>query len=663
MANAKYGRPDTTTCATTPRVARPALGVPGWLLMAAALAHPGVLAADGADTGGGAAVAREAPDIVVSASRLDTPLERMAGSVTVITGDDIERRRQTFVEEALRIVPGVAVSQTGGTGRLTQVRIRGAEANQTLVLIDGIEANNPIQGSEFSLDHLTAVGIDRIEILRGPQGALYGSDAMGGVVNIVTRKGRGKPTATVKVEGGSFATRNAQAGVSGGGDDYHYALSAGRYRTGGISAASAARGNTEDDGYSNDNLHLRTGFRPWEALDIDLVGHFTRSDVKFDDFRGGVGAVDGANGTLQFQRFGRAQGKLTLFDGLWEQKFGLSAADQRADNFNAGGAFSSLSRGIKNKLDYQSALRFGSSWLTELGHEALVGVEHEEERGRFVSQFTNVDRRVITDGAFLQYGLNLWDRLFLTAGGRRDESDFFPDAATWRLSTAYLHPETASKLKGGYGTAFKAPTLFELFGFTPNFQGNPTLRPEESTGWDAGVEQLLMDGRLKLETVYFNNRIQNLILGTGQTALNAPGARIEGIEATAALRPMAGLDLTATYTFTSTREQGSGADLVRRPKHMASLGGRYRFLGDRADVGVDIIHTGRQDDFAFDAAFKRTQVTLASRTLVNLSGAYELAPGVKALGRVSNLFDHRYEEVLTFGAPGLAAYVGLAATY
>jgi vitamin B12 transporter len=351
-----------------------------------------------------------------------------------------------------------------------------------------------------------------------------------------------------------------------------------------------------------------------------------------------------------------------LFDGAWEHVLGFSGSRHDRHNFTDG-AEDSRFEGVKRKLDYQTNFYLDTPSFAGAQHVFTALLEDENEEVLSQSAFTDVDRSIDTRGLAGQYQLALFDRVFLTGGARRDGNELFEDATTWKATAAYLLGETAARLKASYGTGVKNPTIFELFGFAANFQGNPDLRPEEAKGWDAGVEQSLFDGRLLAEAVYFERRIDKLIAGAGQTAVNLDGeSRSRGLELSATASLLPGLDLRAAFTVMRT-EDPSGAELPRRPGEIGSVNVSYRFLEDRALVDLGVVHNGSQRDFAFDALFNRSSVTLGSYTLVNLAGSYRLADGLELFGRVENLLDETYEEVLTYGAPGIAAYAGLRVRY
>lgn len=596
--------------------------------------------------------------LVVSATRTERPLSQVGSSLTVITAEDLEDRQTVLVSDILREVPGVAVNRSGGVGALTQVRLRGAEGNHTLVLIDGIEVNDPAGGSEFDFAHLLAADIDRIEVLRGPQSVLYGSEAIGGVINIVTRRGDGPPEAAASLEGGSFRSGRASASLAAGGERYDLLFSGSHFRTRGISHAKAPRGGTDPDGYENTTAFAKLGVLPFENLRLDFVGRLTRYDMETDDFVGGVGAFEADQDTRGDQRYGRAQATLDLLDGRWRQRLGASLSRLETRN-RTNGSRTGRSIGRRTKFDYQSDFAFSTPGFASAAHVVTLGAEHEREGVESSSAWADLDRSFRSRSFYAQYQLDLFERLSLSAGLRHDDNQLFRNAQTYRLTALYSHPETGTRLRGSYGTGVKNPTVFELYGFSQNYSGNPDLEPERGRGWDLGLEQDLFDRRLTLGATYFRQEVDKLITGSGQTSVNLDGrSRSQGVELTAALTLSNGLDLRGAYTYTRTRDP-NGDRLVRRPAHTGSLNLNYRFLEDRANLNLGVVYNGRQHDYAFDQFFNRSVVTLKSYTLVGLAGSYRVAEGVELFGRVENLLDRNYEEVFTYASPGRAAYAGV----
>lgn len=594
------------------------------------------------------------PETVVTATRMPSPSREVGSAITVITRAEMEQRQIRFVADALRAVPGVAVNRTSTFGSTTEIRLRGAEANQTLVLIDGVKVNDPALSAQYDIGHLLATDIERIEILRGPQSTLYGSDAVGGVINIVTRRGAGTPQVHGSAEFGSFNTKQLTSGISGGGDRYNFALSGVMFDTDGVSAASEARGNTEADAYRNRTVAGTLGLRPLDNLEINFVGRWQRAHLDTDGFD--VAAFDDDSFTRSRERFGRTEVKLGLWDGRWEHILAGSLFEN--DLENDGGAFGrSITEGRRREVQYRSNLSFATPDIAAATHRLSVGFDNQRESVIAQSAFTDVDRTVKTHSYSGLYQIGLWDRLFLSGGGRHDDNDFFPDSTTYRITAALQLPETGSKLHGSVGTAVKNPTIFELFGFGPAFVGNPDLRPERSFGFDIGIEQRLIGNRLIADITYFDQRIKDLILGFGDTAVNQPGeSRIRGIEVSSRAIVWDGFDVTGSYTFMMP-EDADGARLVRRPKHVASLYANYGFLEDRrANLNVGLRYTGPQRDTAFGPL---RQVTLKGYALLDIALSYRVNEHVELFARGENLLDQRYEEIYTFGTPGIAGYGGM----
>ena len=607
--------------------------------------------------------AQELPEIVVSASRIPLPADEIGSAVTVITEEELKQRQVRIVSDVLRDVPGLAINRTGGVGALTQIRIRGAEGNQTLVLIDGIEVNNPAAGSEFDFANLLNAEIERVEVLRGPQSALYGSDAIGGVINIVTKQPERGVTFTARGEGGSFNTQEGLLGLGYGGEHFYLSGSLNRFVTDGISAAERRNGNGEEDDYDNTTARVKLGFSPVEALEIETVGLLVDSDRDGDAFAAVVNATDSDDQSETLERYGQARAKLTLFDGAWEQVLRASYIDVDRDNFDGTGAKTFASRGEKDKLDYQSSFLFSTPDMAAAEHAVTFAVEREREEQLTDSSFTGRNNVEVENYGYVgEYRLALWDRFFLSGSGRFDDNDrLFDNEVTYRGTAAYLHEETGTRLHGSVGRGVKNPTLFELFGSTSTFTGNPDLEAEEAFGWDLGVEQSFLDDRLIVDVIYFNTGIEDLIQGAANTAVNLPGtSEIQGVEVTAFAEPLPGLQLNAAYTFTDG-EDADGQELVRRARHIASFNANYAFeLFQRAaNVNLGIRYNGKQDDFVFDAAFNRSTTTLDSFTLISLGLSYEVHDGVEIFARGENLLDDNHQEVFGFGTPGVAGFAGL----
>lgn len=601
-------------------------------------------------------------EVIVTGSREPLPRAQLGSAISVLDAEALLARQTPQLSQILRDLPGLAVSRTGPVGSQTQIRIRGAEGNQTLVLIDGIEATDPVSSFEFDFGTLMTTGVERIEVIRGPQSALYGSEAIGGVINIITRRPRKGLDIEALGEGGSFGSARVGATVSGGTERYGASVSAGYFDTGGISASPT--GN-EDDGHENLTLSGKAIARPLEALELGVIGRYVEADSEFDDQDFATSEVVDADRLRKFSAFyGRTYANLELFEGLWLQRFSAELTDTESDTFTDG-AFENSFEGRRKKLEYQSTVTLPLGALT-------AAVEHEDldfdaiaaDAGDPLNQNRDDEQTSIVG----ELQLSPLDGLFLTAGVRRDFNDIFADETTWRATAAYELTGT-TRLHASYGTGVSDPTFFDRFGFFPDqFVGNPALTPEQAEGWDAGVAQRLWDDRIELDATFFYSTLEDEIVSVFDpviflsTVENQAGeSERMGVELTLHAEPIAGLSLDGAYTYLDA-EEPDGSEEIRRAKHIASLTATYRLPEERAEISLDFDYNGKQDDLDF-STFPATRVTLDEFLLVTLAVRYRLFEGVEAFGRIENLLDEDYRNVLGFNTPGIGAYAGLRVRY
>ena len=620
------------------------------------------------------------PTVVVTATRFPVDVATVGSSISVITADDLQQQQTRFVSDVLREVPGVAVSRAGTFGTQTQVRIRGAEGNQTLVIIDGVEVNDPAGGNEFDFGQLLSSDIERIEVLRGPQSILYGSNSIGGVINIITKKGEKGVTTTARAEGGSFHTFDGGASVSGGNDMANAYLGLSGYRTAGI---NISKNGGENDGYDNITLNHSINVKPLDILELSGSLRYVDAELQYDDFgeetdsRGFIIPNDANLKAKVTNLSGRAQAKLSLLDDKFQNTVGYSGYrstnNQYTDNdrtfrFNA----------QTNTFDYQSNLFLDTPEIADATHAFTFLYERQQQTGSnfskgsefFPSQGANFNS-IIDHGVAGEYRLGVWDRLFLTGGARYDQNNQFEDFTSPRVTGAFLITETDSRIHATWGKGVQNPTLTELYGFFDTFIGNPDLKPENSNGWDVGFEQSFIDNKLVFDVTYFNNRIKDLISSEfdpaigASTPINLSGtSKIQGVEVSATAKLYEGLTVKASYTYTDG-EDPDGNELVRRPPNMASANANYAFLDDGeghklANVNLNVDYNGQQKDFVFvSPTFERQTRNLDPYWLVNLAASYEFMPGLAVVGRIENLLDQDYEELYGYQAPGIGAYAGL----
>lgn len=607
--------------------------------------------------------------VVVTATRVETPVEEIASSITVISSKDIERKEKSTVLEVLRAVPGLDVVQSGGPGHLTDIFIRGSKSEHTLVMIDGVEVNDPISpGRSFDFAHLPVDNIERIEIIRGPQSTLYGSDAIGGVIHIITKKGEGKPKFFLSAEGGSFTTFRESTGVSGGNKWVNYSLSLSRFDTDGISAANKKDGNYERDGYYNTSLSARLGFTPLENLDIDFILRYIDAKAEIDNF-GGVGGDDPNNVQESKQFLFKTQVRLSLFDQVWSQKLGLALNDHNRDIKNK--------KDSQHPFDYEKGRYDGQLLKFDWQHHLQLhktnaltfGLEYEREEGKSKYYWESLwgpgqsifpKKTANIKGYYIQDQIKLWERFFGAIGIRLDDHSRFGTETTYRIAPAYLIKETETKIKGTFGTGFKAPSLFQLF--DPVY-GNKDLKPEKSKGWDFGVEQDLLKKRATIGATYFRNDFKDLIDFEGGRYINIAKAKAEGLELFTSVKPFDDLVLRFNYTYTDTEDKRTGEDLLRRPKNKLGLDLNYHFL-KKGNANLGVIYVGKRDDKEWDpSTWTARRVKLDQYTLLNLAASYDITKNFQIFGRVDNLFDKDYEEVSGYGTPGLSFFGGIKLSF
>lgn len=609
------------------------------------------------------------PETVVSASREPLPGARVGSAATVVSGTELETRQTPTAVDVLREVPGVSIGRSGSFGGQVDVRIRGAESNHTLVLVDGIKVNDPSLGQSFDFSQLPAADIERIEVLRGPQSSLYGSESIGGVINIITKRGRKGLEASSFVEGGSFRTLAGGVGLRLGTDMLKAAFHWSHLQTAGISSADRRNGNGESDPFRINTFSGTATFTPSEYFELSFAGRSSKSLGHFDTFQDGFTipcqpngvcvAVDDRSFYKFEQLFGRADGTFKLFGGRLINRTGIAYGwtqnDAVGDIFP--GVFLNKSR--RRKIDNQTTLRLDTPEIANAEHRFTFLFEHERQSVLSSSAFGFFEQAITSKSYVGEYALALWERLFLTGSVRFDDNDFFQDRMTYRATAAYLLREWNVRFHGSAGTGIKNPDLFQLFGRFPGFTPNPNLKAEQSFGWDAGIEKTFWGRRATIDVTYFNNRLTDRIVVTQQNARNDIGVTtIQGVEVAAKVRPVKGLEIGGAYTFTDGQDP-QGNQPVRRAKHIGSLFATYTFLDDKARIHVNARFNGPQRDTIFFSNFSTGAVDLHGFVLLNVAASYKITEHVEIYGRIENVLNQKYQEVFSFGTPGIAAFGGM----
>jgi vitamin B12 transporter len=596
--------------------------------------------------------------VVVTATKVETRQAELGASVTVITAEELRLYDYPTVEEALRAVPGVEIQRAGAFGKATALRIRGANPNQVQVLVDGMRVKSPTLG-QFDLSALTLDAVERIEIVRGPQSTLHGADAIGGVVNIITRKGSGPPGATLEVEGGSWNTFRTQVSTSGSLGGFNASLSASRFDTRG------QHRTFDNDDAAQTAFAGRVGYDfPWKGS-LSLTGRYSKLEIDvpiegFPPFRQDPDSQQQTEFSLVTARYDqevRPWWSVALRAGQVWENLGFQDGPLPPGDF----PFTSQTNTRRREIELLNRFRTGPNDL-------VVGFEHRHEAGEQRHTFRE---SIDTRSAFVQNQLALFERVFLGTGVRVEDNEVFGTEWTPRVSLAVLVKETDTRLRGAWAQGFRAPTINDLFfpdltgGFCPPF-GNPGLRPEASESWEAGVDQSLWQNRVRLGATWFRTTYRDLITVVPlppfcAQAGNIGRAQTSGVELVSDLEPLDWLHLNVNYTFTDAEDVTNDRELPRIARH-------------RWNAGVTLTPLPRLSLFAQSHVVSRRFDPVANAHApgyhrIDVGGTYRLLARVGRLealdltARIQNVTDNTFSEVFGFPALGLTALVGLRGSF
>ncbi len=632
----------------------------------------------------GAASAEEgeqAPEVmVVTASRNPLPLQDVTGSVSVFGDADIDNRKPLVVADILRSSPGVAINRAGGFGSFTQARIRGAEANHVLVLIDGVEANDVGIGSEFNFANVLAQDIQQIEVLRGPQSSLWGSGAVAGVISITTAQTERPFVAGGYLEGGSFETYSAGLNLGGAGERFNYRISADFADSEGENIATEG---SEKDGYTNKTLNIRAGYEFTDNLDIRGSYRRTEADRDFDGTSFITGLPEDADkkteGTFDYAGL---TASLASFDRSWVNTLGITYNKSVSENISEG-LLDTGTEGTKTRSYWQS------TWMPGGDDNNRLTMVLEQTRETFRQSATDTSfgdpNRDLsqTNRALVGEYLHAWNspwRLSLSA--RHDANEDFEDANTYRAGILYDQLQQQGwQLRASYGTGVKNPTFVERYGYYevggPAFVGNPNLKPEKSRSWELGTTLKTRNDFMQLDFTYFNERLEDEINGFyfdpsvgdagANTAVNLDGtSKRDGIETAARFIFSEDLSLYLAYTYLDAYQPevaGSADQEIRRPRNIASGNLNYLFFNQRGKLNINVDYNGKQEDIFFGPPTFNQRVTLDAYTLVGAMLSYRVLDSLEVYARGENLLGKEYQEVFGFDGQGRAGYLGIRANW
>ena len=646
-------------------------------LAVAFLTSTAALADDRAPTpdAAGAEAANPVSELVVTAARGPQDPAKVGQSVTVLNAAQIQASQQVLVSDLISRTAGVAYSRNGGPGGITTIRIRGAEGDQTVAVVDGVKINDPsAPGGGYNFANLLTGDVARIEILRGAQSTLWGSQAIGGVVNIVTAEPTRAFEGGVQAEAGtqnSYYVRGAAGGIS---DHLVWRLSASHDQTDGVSSYA---GGAEDDGYRTTAVSGRARVIATEAVSLDLRAVYTKSRNDFDGFPAPAFVFADTGQYAEIEELVAYAGlNVALLDGRLKNRLAYGYTNSDSLNFNPAQAVTPLtfdSTGRNKRWEYQGTFEITPAWTATFGAESETASFRTRSPSAFTPSPVAATAKVGIDSLYGQVRGDLSDHLSVTVGLRRDSHDTFGDHTLGQLAGAWSLGDGATILRASFGQGFKAPTLYQLY----STYGNKGLKPEQADAFDAGVEHTVGDGWLVVTATGFARSTENQIdfvsctFGSLTPVCNPGGVarfgyydniaktKAHGAELVAAVS-RGPFSLDANYTWTHTENLSAGAnhgrELARRPEHQANLAATYKW-----PVGLSATAAIRYVGASFDNA--ANSYTLQSYTLLDLRASYPVNETFEVYGRVDNVFDDSYETVRNYGTLGRTATVGVRAKF
>lgn len=582
------------------------------------------------------------PEVVVSATRNETPVDAIAASVTVIGRQEIEDKQYYFLSSALRDVPGLAFADRGSPGSVSGIFMRGTKSEHTSVLLDGRPLPANLAGL-FNLESLTLDNIERVEVLRGPASSLYGGKAIGGVINLISRTGKGldKPEGSLSFEGGSHDTFREALTFRGSDGSLDYSLELNRFDTGGERINS-------DYELTSGAGHL--GVQATEDLYFSLDLRVFDSAAGVPGPATGFGAND-PDDLLESSLWSLSPKAVWQTTDRWKQtlSYQFSSFEQEASHFNYFGGNNRIE--VENHhLEYQSEIDMTEHWKVTLGG---IYQDRHFERYNDDALLTDVDADEKNWALFVQSQLRIAKDLHLIASLRHDDYSAFDEATTGRAGVSYRIPMARTLLHANYGTAFSPPSPQDV---QPALYGNPYLvESEESEGWEIGVEQPFWEDKGKIFLTWFRNDIENLIEydPVSFSLHQVDEARTEGVEVGFQLNPVKQLRLDANYTWLDAENLTQDVRLVRRPRHQLNAGIAWLPV-ENLRFGLNVNYVADRED-----GFGAEQREVDDFTTVRLTAAWKITKHVEIFGRIDNLLDEEYEEVLGYPAYGRTFYAGL----
>ncbi|WP_109077551.1 TonB-dependent receptor plug domain-containing protein [Aggregatibacter kilianii] len=620
------------------------------------------------------------PIHVYSAYATPVNQDQTASSVTVLTEKDFAARNATYVSDVLKTVPGVSMMSYGGRGALTSFSVRGSESNHTAVIIDGVKVN-PATGYGYDFGGLSLSNIERIEVLRGEQSALWGSDAMGGVIYITTKSGlhKDKPFNVDFDFGiGSHRTRDASVTVSGQHNGFYYSVHGDSHRTRGISAISSdtfyytaengtpfsTGGAVEKDKFHRDNASVRLGYDVGDK-GVELLAAHSSQTGHYDNSAFTSGRlIEISPNSDSYTRTRETIFKLSGYVGsdeeLFKNKVSISHVKTDSDTTETGN--NSYYDGKKLDANYQLDVNFDREGEVKQGVSFLGEYQNTHYDGR--SSYAVFQNKKLTERSVAaEYRLFTEADHSLAVSGRYNSSSQYENAWTGRISGAYrLSPNF--KAHASLGTAIQNPTITEFYGWSGSFIGNPALKPERSRGGDVGLLLETDDKAHSLDVTYFGRNVDRLITtetiglwpNSVSRSINAEGiTKIKGVEVAYNGKLTETLTAYANYTYMRAKNN-NGIEVAYRPKHTANAGLAYQ-VTEKLGTDVSLSYVGKR------IGTYPLRTKMPAYTLVNLGVNYQVIPNLTIYANLNNLFDKKYENYLGYGQDGRNVYVGLRGSF
>ena len=622
------------------------------------------------------------PINVYSAYATPVNQDQTASSVTVLTEKDFAERNATYVSDVLKTVPGVAMGANGGRGAVTSLFLRGANSSQTAVVIDGVKMNPA--DTNFSFGGLALSNIERIEVLRGEQSALWGADAMGGVIYITTKSGlyKDKPfNVDFDFGTGSHRTRDGSVTISGQQNNFYYALHGDSHRTSGISVASKntfrytstqgdeirTGGAIEKDKFHRDGTSLRFGYDD-NQKGIDFLASHSSQTFHNDSITSGQdtqGYTAFENLTPTYIRTRETLFKLGGYLGsneeLFKHKASVSHLKGDSDTF---GLNATNKDWKKLNANYQLDVNFDR----EGSVTQAVSLLTDYQRTSFTSKnYNGVEKHLTEKSVAAEYRLFTESDHSLSLSGRFTDNSQYKNAWTGRVAGAY-RLSSNFKAHAGIGSAIQNPNLTDYFGWDSKNIGNPALKPAKSIGGEIGLLMETTNKAHSLDVTYFARNVKDYIdtkkYGAVYQAYNRDDkTHIKGVEIVYNGKFTDALTAYANYTYTNIHsDKQYGANYLRRPMHTANAGLAYQ-ITEKLGTDVNVSYTGKRMDIYYSKTYSAHKVKLPSYTLANLGVNYKVADSLTIYANLNNVFNKKYENVLGYGQDGRNVYVGLKGSF